>query len=89
VARTDDTEAGSQETGAFMIESTGLVLLHEGNLIVPDARSLAALSFVDGDGALVLEFPVEVEVRVVEACDPDQHADTTLTRLMRALDGLA
>jgi hypothetical protein len=32
---------------------------------------------------------VQVEVRIVPACDPDGHVDTTLARLTAALDGLA
>ena len=38
---------------------------------------------------LVLEFPVEVEVRIVPACDPDEHVDTTLARLTAALESRA
>ena len=37
----------------------------------------------------MLEFPVEVEVRIVPACDPDEHVDATLARLTSALEALA
>lgn len=40
-------------------------------------------------GELVLEFPVEVEVRLVAPERPDQLADTTIHRLTAALEGLA
>lgn len=81
--------AGNPDVDPVVVERTGLALLHQGELVVPAAGSEALLSIVNGDGTLVLEFPVEVEVRVVEACDPDEHADATLTRLLHALDGLA
>lgn len=38
---------------------------------------------------LVLEFPVEVEVRLVSPLDPEQLASATINRLIAALDGLA
>jgi hypothetical protein len=38
---------------------------------------------------LVLEFPVEVEVRLVSPDRPDRLADTTINRLTAALEGLA
>lgn len=72
-----------------VVERTGLALLHQGELVVPKPGSEALLSILNGDGTLVLEFPVEVEVRVVDAVDPEQHADIALTRLLHALDGLA
>jgi hypothetical protein len=40
-------------------------------------------------GGLVLEFPVEVEVRLVSPERPDLLADTTIHRLTAALEGLA
>jgi hypothetical protein len=36
----------------------------------------------------VLQFPIEVEVRIVPACDPDEHVDLTLERFVRAMDGI-
>jgi len=81
--------ARGSDADPVVVERTGLALLHQGELVVPAAGSEALLSVVNGDGTLVLEFPVEVEVRVVAACDPERHADTTLTRLLHALDGLA
>jgi hypothetical protein len=71
-----------------VVERTGLALLHQGELVVPKAGSEALLAVVNGDGMLTLEFPIEVEVRIVPACDPDKHADATLQRLVHALDGL-
>lgn len=38
---------------------------------------------------LVLEFPVEVEVRLVSPLDPEQLASATIHTLIAALDGLA
>jgi hypothetical protein len=72
-----------------VVEETGLVVLHQGELVVPKHGSEAILSVLRGDGVLTLEFPIEVEVRIVPACDPDEHSDATLLRLVHALDGLA
>ena len=54
-------------------------------------RNLYIMGPVDIGGAhgLVLEFPVVVEVRIVPACDPDEHVDITLGRLTAALEALA
>ncbi len=72
-----------------VVERTGLALVHQGELIVPSTGSEAVLSVVNGDGRLVLEFPIEVEVRIMPACDPEAHAELTLGRLLHALDGIA
>jgi hypothetical protein len=77
------------EVDPVRVERTGLALLHRGELVVPAEGSEALTSVLEGDGTLVLEFPVEVEVRIVDPWDPEQHADHTLTRLLNALDGLA
>lgn len=71
-----------------VVERTGLVVLSRGEIVVPEAGSEAILARVRED-SLVLEFPVEVEVRIVPACDPDKHVDMTLERLTGALRGLA
>jgi hypothetical protein len=71
-----------------IVERTGLVVLSEGEIVVPAPGSEAVLARID-EGGLVLEFPVEVEVRIVPACDPDEHVDTTLARLTAALESLA
>jgi hypothetical protein len=71
-----------------IVERTGLVVLSEGEIVVPAPGSEAVLARIRDDG-LVLEFPVEVEVRIVPACDPEEHADTTLARLTAALESLA
>lgn len=71
-----------------IVERTGLVVLSEGEIVVPAPGSEAVLTRIRDDG-LVLEFPVEVEVRIVPACDPDEHIDTTLARLTAALESLA
>ena len=80
---------GQRDVEPEVVERTGLVVLHQGELVVPAPGSEAILSVMRGDGTLTLEFPVEVEVRVVPACDPDEHADATLERLLHALEGLA
>lgn len=67
---------------------TGLVVLSRGDIVVPQEGSEAVLARIRDDG-LVLEFPVEVHVRIVPACDPDEHVDTTLARLTSALESLA
>jgi hypothetical protein len=71
-----------------VVERTGLVVLSQGEIVVPEAGSEAILASVRQEG-LVLEFPVEIEVRIVPACDPDQHVETTLARLTSAIEGLA
>jgi hypothetical protein len=71
-----------------VVERTGLVLQREGEIVVPPRDSEAVLARI-GDGGLVLEFPVVVEVRIVPACDPDEHVDVTLGRLTAALEALA
>jgi hypothetical protein len=71
-----------------IVERTGLVVLTRGDIVVPEAGSEAILAKV-GEGALILEFPIEVEVRIVPACDPDEHIDNTLARLTAALESLA
>ena len=71
-----------------IVERAGLVVLGEDELVVTAAGSEAVLARIRDDG-LVLEFPVEVEVRIVPACDPDEHVDTTLARLTAALESLA
>ena len=71
-----------------IVEKAGLVVLGEGEAVVTAAGSEAIIARVRDDG-LVLEFPVEVEVRIVPACDPDEHIDATLARLTAALESLA
>lgn len=68
-------------------EATGLIVVSRGDLVVPDAGSEAVLARIRDNG-LVLEFPVEVEIRIVPACDPEDHVDTTLARLTAALEAL-
>jgi hypothetical protein len=71
-----------------IVDKTGLVVVSRGEIIIPDTGSEAVLAAVR-DGGLVLEFPVEVEVRIVPACDPDQHMQDTLDQLTAAVQGLA
>jgi hypothetical protein len=70
-----------------VVERTGLVVLTQGEIVVSAQDSEVVMSKVRQD-ALVFEFPVEVEVRIVPACDPDQHVQTTLAQLTSALEGL-
>jgi hypothetical protein len=70
-----------------LVEETGLVVVSRGDIIIPDTGSEAVLAAVR-DGGLVLEFPVEVEVRIVPACDPDQHVRDTLEQFTAAVQGL-
>ena len=59
-----------------------------GTYVVPDVDRETVLAAVRG-GAVVLEFPVEVEVRIVPACDPDWHLYDILERFALAVRGLA
>lgn len=70
-----------------LVTETGLVVLTAGDVVFSDPASQAVLARLGAD-ALVLEFPVEVEVRIVPACDPDRHVDETLAQLTTALQGL-
>jgi hypothetical protein len=70
-----------------VVAEPGLVVVSRGDIIVPDSESDAVLAAVR-DGGLVLEFPVEVEVRIVAACDPDQHVRDTLEQFTAAVQGL-
>ena len=70
-----------------VVERTGLVLLSQGELVVPAPDSEAVLARIQNDG-LVLEFPVEVEIRIVPACDPEDHVYATLSQLTAALEAL-
>jgi hypothetical protein len=81
--------AARTDLDPIVVERTGLALLHEGELVVPASGSEALFRALDGDGTLVLQFPIEVEVRIVPTCDPDEHADTTLRRFVQAMDGIA
>ena len=69
-------------------ERTGLVVVSQGELVVPGPGSEAILARIQDDG-LVLEFPVEVEIRIVPACDPEDHVNTTLAQLTAALEALS
>ena len=71
-----------------IIERTGLVVVSAGELVVPGPDSEAVLARIQDDG-LVLEFPVEVEIRIVPACDPEDHVNTTLAQLTAALEALS
>ena len=71
-----------------IVEKAGLVVLDQDELVITAEGSEAVLARIRDDG-LVLEFPVEVEVRIVPACDPDEHIDSTLARLTAALESLA
>jgi hypothetical protein len=71
-----------------VVERTGLVPLSEREIVVPAPDSGAVLARI-GDAGIVLEFPVVVEVRIVPACDPEEHVDVTLARLTAALEALA
>ena len=42
-----------------------------------------------GPGEIVLQFPVEIEVRMVAPYDPEQLVSTTLDQLTAELQGLA
>lgn len=71
-----------------VVEQTGLILVSQGELVIPGPGSDAVIARIRDDG-LVLEFPVVVEVRIVPACDPEEHVDATLARLTAALEALA
>lgn len=70
------------------VERTGLALLHEGETVLPEAGSEALLTARDGEHTLVVEFPVEVEIRLVDPYNPEDLADHALARLLDALDGV-
>jgi len=73
----------------LVVADTGFAFLRQGEIVVPVPGSEALLTSIRDGGGLVLEFPIEVEVRLIHACDPEEHADVALQRLLHALDGLA
>lgn len=66
----------------------GIILPPEGDepLAAGDARDARAAA---GQDEIVLQFPVEIEVRLVAAYDQEQLVDAALDRLTTALRGLA
>ena len=59
--------------------------------LAPDDRSgiiLPSEGDESGSDGLVLQFPVEIEVRVVAPYDPEQLVTAALDRLTAALQGL-
>lgn len=72
-----------------LVTDSGFAFLRAGEIVIPKPGSEALFTSLRDDGSLVIEFPVEVEVRVVEAGDPEQYADVALQRLLHALDGIA
>jgi hypothetical protein len=75
--------------GVRRVGETGLALVHEGELIVPDAGSEAELVQAINDPRTVVElhFPVVIEVRAAEPVDPDVLAHHTIARLAQGLGG--
>jgi len=65
-----------------------LALDDDGGVLVPPPLD-DALAVRDTGGGLVLQFPVEIEVRLVAALDQEQLVSTALDRLTAALQGLA
>jgi len=74
--------------GVRRVDTTGLVVVHENELIVPDSDSAAQLSQAAADPRTIVEFhfPVTIEVRAAEPVDPDLLAHHTLTRLAQGLE---
>jgi hypothetical protein len=75
--------------GPRRVDATGLAVVHEGELIVPDVGSEAELMQAINDPRVVVEFhfPVVVEVRAADPIDLDVVAQHTLTTLARGLAG--
>jgi hypothetical protein len=81
-------QAGGQ--GARVLND-GLAYVHEGELILPAAGSLAQAEQVLDDSMAVIHyyFPVEIEVRAApERIDQDRIVELTLLRLTQSLRSL-
>jgi hypothetical protein len=75
--------------GVRRVDKTGLAVLHEHELVIPDRDSKAELSLAIADPRTVVEFhfPVTIEVRAADPIDPDALAHHTLTTLAQGLAG--
>ena len=85
-----DLEGAGGPEGGTVVERTGLVVVHRGERIVPEAASRAVLRDETGgrDRAVELVFPVEIEVRGAAAdADLDRLADLVLRRMTRGMLG--
>jgi hypothetical protein len=77
---------------AARVLSTGLAVVHEGELVLPAAGSEAVAERVADDDRAVIHYHFPVEIEVVGAgvaVDPERLADLTLARLAAHLEGQA
>lgn len=74
---------------ASRVNSTGIALVHEGEVILPAAGSEAQVDQVIDDSrtAIHYHFPVEIEVLDANGIDMQAIVEEVLTRLRRAYDG--
>jgi len=84
MAAEPDTEGG----GAARVTSTGIALLHEGEVVLPAAGSEAQAEQALDDARATVQyyFPVEVEVRAApDPVAPEEIVDRTLDTLASGL----
>ena len=85
-------ESERDGSGAARVLSTGLALVHEGELVLPAAGSAAEAERVADDDRAVIHYHFPVEIEVVgagAAIDAERLADLTIARLAAHLDGQA
>jgi hypothetical protein len=73
------------------VESTGIALVHEGEIVLPAAGSEAQAERVIEDTQAVIHyhFPVEIEVRAAPApIDPEDVVRLALQRLTAGMDSV-
>ena len=78
-----------RQTEAARVLSTGIALVHEGELVLPAVGSQAQAERVADDARSMIQyiFPVEIEVReAASSVDLEQVVDITLRRLVRGLE---
>jgi hypothetical protein len=89
VADSHDTATGGGH--AARVTSTGLAVVHAGELILPAAGSEAQAEQVVADDRTHVSyvFPVEVEVRAPVDVDPDAVVERALASLASSVRSLA
>lgn len=84
----DDRRSYRARQRAARVRTTGIALVHAGELVLPAAGSAAQADRVVEDSRSVIHyhFPVEIEVRAApDPVDPERVAELALARLAQSL----
>jgi hypothetical protein len=82
-------EEDDEETGAKRVLETGIALVHEGELVLPAAGSVAQAELAGADARALIEyhFPVEIEIRTggepLDVAELSRHVYERVTRRLR------